>query len=445
MEKITLSELADALAKRKALSKKDAETFVRVVFDTIRENLFSDELVKVKGLGTFKLVQVDSRESVHVGTGERIVIDSHSKVTFTPDKSLADCVNRPFAAFETVILNDETSTEDMERIDPVMEPEPEPEAEPVAEPVAETIAETIVAPEPKPTPFVEPEPEPIAEPEPVVVVTPEPEPEPIVEPEPEPEPIVEDIPEPVIEDEPESVVEDVPESVVEQEPEPVVEDVPEPVVDPEPEPEPVIEDVSEPEPVVEPEPVRVMEPEPSVPQKNGGSAKWLLWLLLLLLLVGVGYWLKTNNMLNFPAKKLNPELVAQQPEQTTAQQPVPAPAKDTTDVAQPDTPAKPDSVATPATPSATAAPAAPSAIATKADAEKLAADYPQIENGEYWITGLSTVHVLAKGEDLSVLAKKYYGDKRLISYIIRMNHYTNARANNLFVGAEVKIPELVKR
>jgi len=433
MEKITLSELADALAKRKALSKKDAETFVRVVFDTIREYLFSDELVKVKGLGTFKLVQVDSRESVHVGTGERIVIDSHSKVTFTPDKSLADCVNRPFAAFETVILNDETSTEDMERIDPVIEPEPEPEAEPVAE--------TIVAPEPEPTPFVESEPEPIAEPEPVVVVTPEPEPEPIVEPEPEPEPIVEDIPEPVIEDEPEPVVE--------QEPEPVIEDVPEPVVEPEPEPEPVIEDVPEPEPVVEPEPivepepVRVMEPEPSVPQKNGGSAKWLLWLLLLLLLVGVGYWLKTNNMLNFPAKKSNPELVAQQPEQTTAQQP--APAKDTTDVAQPDTLAKPDSVATPATPSATAAPATPSAIATKADAEKLAADYPQIENGEYWITGVSTVHVLAKGEDLSVLAKKYYGNKRLISYIIRMNHYTNAQANNLFVGAEVKIPELVKR
>ena len=439
MEKITLSELADALAKRKALSKKDAETFVRVVFDTIREYLFSDELVKVKGLGTFKLVQVDSRESVHVGTGERIVIDSHSKVTFTPDKSLADCVNRPFAAFETVILNDETSTEDMERIDPVMEPEPESEAEPVAEPVAET----IVAPEPEPTPVVEPEPESIAEPEPVVVVTPEPEPEPIVEPEPEPEPIVEEVPEPVIEDEPEPVVEDVPESIVE--------DVPEPVVDPEPEPEPVIDDVPEPEPVVEPEPivepepVRVMEPEPSVPQKNGGSAKWLLWLLLLLLLVGVGYWLKTNNMLNFPAKKSNPELVAQQPEQTTAQQPVPAPAKDTTDVAQPDTLAKPDSVATPAAPSATAAPATPSAIATKADAEKLAADYPQIENGEYWITGVSTVHVLAKGEDLSVLAKKYYGDKRLISYIIRMNHYTNARANNLFVGAEVKIPELVKR
>lgn len=445
MEKITLSELADALAKRKALSKKDAETFVRVVFDTIRENLFSDELVKVKGLGTFKLVQVDSRESVHVGTGERIVIDSHSKITFTPDKSLADCVNRPFAAFETVILNDETSTEDMERIDPVMEPEPEPEAEPVVETIAETIAETIVAPEPEPTPVVEPEPEPepivedipepIAEPEPVVVVTPEPEPEPIVEPEPEQEPIVEEVPEPVIEDEPEPVVEDVPEPVVEPEPEPA------PVVEDVPEPEPVVE----PEPIVEPEPVRVMEPEPSVPHKNGGSAKWLLWLLLLLLLVGVGYWLKTNNMLNFPAKKSNPELVAQQPEQTTAQQRVPAPAKDTTDVAQPDTLAKPDSVATPAAPSATAAPATPSAIATKADAEKLAADYLQIENGEYWITGVSTVHVLAKGEDLSVLAKKYYGDKRLISYIIRMNHYTNAQANNLFVGAEVKIPELVKR
>ena len=83
--------------------------------------------------------------------------------------------------------------------------------------------------------------------------------------------------------------------------------------------------------------------------------------------------------------------------------------------------------------------------ASKANIEKWTADYPQIENGEYWIAGVKAVHVLEKGEDLSVLAKKYYDDKRLISYIIRMNHYTNSQASNLFVGAEVKIPELVKR
>ena len=87
----------------------------------------------------------------------------------------------------------------------------------------------------------------------------------------------------------------------------------------------------------------------------------------------------------------------------------------------------------------------PTGQGAEADAKTLAADYPQIENGEYWIVGTKTVHTLEKGEDLSKLALQYYGDKRLISYIMRFNHYSASRASNLFVGAEVKIPELVKR
>lgn len=77
--------------------------------------------------------------------------------------------------------------------------------------------------------------------------------------------------------------------------------------------------------------------------------------------------------------------------------------------------------------------------------EELAAEYPQIENGEYWIVGVKTVHVMQAGEDLSILAEKYYQDKRLISYIYRLNHYTNWKADHMLVGDKVKIPELVKK
>ena len=122
MEKIFLQDLAEGLANRKHMTKKEADAFVRNVFEIIRENLLSEHLVKVKGLGTFKLITVDSRESVNVNTGERFTIDSHSKITFTPDKMLSDRINKPFADFDTVALNEETKTEDMERIEEVVPP-----------------------------------------------------------------------------------------------------------------------------------------------------------------------------------------------------------------------------------------------------------------------------------------------------------------------------------
>ena len=108
---------------------------------------------------------------MNVQTGERIVIDSHSKVSFTPEKALSDRVNRPFADFETVPLNDATKTEDMEKID---EPEPEAEVEETPEVVQAPLADIV---ESEPEPIVESTPEVIEEvvPEPVVEeVTPEP-------------------------------------------------------------------------------------------------------------------------------------------------------------------------------------------------------------------------------------------------------------------------------
>lgn len=116
-KKVLVQDLSEGLVRRKGLSQEDAMTFVRTVFDLVGEFLQTDKIVKIKGLGTFKLVTVDSRESVDVNTGERIVIKEYTKVNFTPDPVLRDAVNKPFAQFETVILNEGTNLEDMERMD----------------------------------------------------------------------------------------------------------------------------------------------------------------------------------------------------------------------------------------------------------------------------------------------------------------------------------------
>lgn len=111
-EKITLQDLINLFSEKQGISKKDAELFVRSLFDLIEEALAAEKYVKVKGLGTFKLTEVDSRESVNVNTGERIEIQGHTKVSFTPDTTMKDLINKPFAHFETVILNDGVELED---------------------------------------------------------------------------------------------------------------------------------------------------------------------------------------------------------------------------------------------------------------------------------------------------------------------------------------------
>ena len=321
MGKISIQDLAQVLVEHKGLNKRDAVIFVSAMFDIIQTNLEKDRVVKVKGLGTFKIIDVDDRESVNVNTGERVLIEGHNKITFTPDALMKELVNKPFSQFETVVLNDgvdfDDTTEEDDPNDPANMPlvdfgaveehklidiadedipewviEPvvkkpkrpaETKPEPVYEPEPESIDdEPFVEPEPmieepEPEPFVEPEPEPMIE---------EPEPEPFVEPEPifepEPEPIIEEpAPEPAPIVEPKHVVES--KYIVEVEPEvgaePVIEDdlvaEPEPqsFVELEPEPDLETEPVYEPTPIVkptmivEPEPEPVVEPEPIVEPK----------------------------------------------------------------------------------------------------------------------------------------------------------------------------------
>lgn len=117
MAKISVNELATKLIDRKGLSKKHAVSFVNDMFDIIQKGLEQDKAVKVKGFGTFKIINVDDRESINVNTGERVLIEGHSKITFTPDAVMKELVNKPFSQFETVVLKDGVDFDDMPSTD----------------------------------------------------------------------------------------------------------------------------------------------------------------------------------------------------------------------------------------------------------------------------------------------------------------------------------------
>ena len=149
MGKLTIQEIAAVLQQKNNFDKQEANTFVTTMFQIIQERLETDGIVKVKGFGTFKLVDVEARESVSVRTGERVVINGHAKVTFTPDATMKELVNRPFSQFETVVLNEGVEFPDLEEPveeQPVVEEEaPAVEEQPVIEeqPVAEEEAPAV--------------------------------------------------------------------------------------------------------------------------------------------------------------------------------------------------------------------------------------------------------------------------------------------------------------
>lgn len=176
MGKLTIQDIAKVLVEKSGLTQKEANKFATEMFSIIQQRLEEDELVKIKGFGTFKIINVEARESVSVRTGERVMIDSHAKVTFTPDTVMKELVNKPFSQFETVVLNDGVEFDD------------------VAEDNEEDVApvEDVISPVEE-TPVVEMA---QVEEEPQVVETPQIEEEPQVEEEPqiEEEPQVEETP-----------------------------------------------------------------------------------------------------------------------------------------------------------------------------------------------------------------------------------------------------------
>ena len=192
MNKLTLNNIAKVLVEKNGLEPKEAMMFTTAMFDLIHDRLNEEGIVKVKGLGTFKMIRVEARESINVRTGERVLIDSHAKITFTPDAVMKELVNKPFSQFETVVLNDDVEFTDMKSEETTDETNNSEQSESLVDVVSEG-GTPEPAPEPAPEPVAEPTPEPapVVAPDPVAEVAPEP--APVVAPEP-----TREVPEPTV-------------------------------------------------------------------------------------------------------------------------------------------------------------------------------------------------------------------------------------------------------
>lgn len=156
MEKMTIQEIASVLVEKNGLTAKEASRLATEFFAVIKSHLEQGDQVKVKGLGTFKVVSVEARESISVRTGERVVIEGHDKIGFTPDTVMRELVNKPFSQFETVVLNDGVEFSDLKEEDPDDEKEESPVIEDV-EPAVAPIMEVVTDDEPPVVEDVQPE------------------------------------------------------------------------------------------------------------------------------------------------------------------------------------------------------------------------------------------------------------------------------------------------
>ena len=392
MGKLTIQEVAKILVEKNGLTQRDASRFASEFFAVILQHLQEDEPVKIKGLGTFKIINVEARESISVRTGERVVIDSHSKVTFIPDNTMKELVNKPFSQFETVVLNDGVDFPD---IDTPQEPEEEVvETETVAsEPAAPVIGDEVPVIEPEPTPVVE---EPVA---PVV----EPEPAPVVEPEPA--------------------------SVVEEAVAPVVEPEPAPVVEPE-------------APVVKEEPIIEEEDEER-------SQKWCRWLAAaigVLILMGfscfAGYEFGKHQQVS-NVVVVHDTLYVSEPDSTDIDLPI-----ETEDVQpveevkpQPVVKKQPASVAKPAPASVAKPEATPVAKpeSTEVKAEPAPVAKPKPRQGGYRIVGTAEEVVVQEGQTFFSICRVHIGSDKQ-HYVEQYNGLP--RNPQIKAGQVIKIPKL---
>lgn len=351
-QKINHIEFIQLLASRLEVSKADADAFAKIFFDTIEEYMLKDKLVKIKGLGTFKLVGVSDRESVDVNTGERIRIAGHDKVSFTPDPSLRDIVNRPFAEFQTIILNEDTDQAQMESLEPISkiddlqvtatevnEPEgnnvPQETESSVVEPSEESVAETAEAP--------------------------------------------------VAEVSEESVVESGEETV----------------------PEPASVHVATEN--VAPTPVESFSiSTDSDDVKSHKSLYGIVAVLVVVVCIGATAYFSgfLNNLIG-----------GSQVQDKVAEAPAPATSEEVE---------KPQPV-----------------VKAEPTPEELAKNYPQVENGEYWIVGEIGTDTMKVGTNLYRISQKQLGDKKLMQYIVVFNDIKNPDV--IPPGYVFHIPRMVKK
>ena len=407
-EKITIQDIANSLKEKQGLTKKDAELFVKSMFDIMKEALASDKYVKVKGLGTFKLTEVESRESINVNTGERFEIQGHTKISFTPDTTLKEQINKPFSHFETVILNDGVDFEDIPTEN--LEPQTQPEETEVATKEQEVVE--LVG---------------IVQPEETTIETPS---TPDVEPTEEPQ-------EETLEETIEETVEEIIEEPVIEEPatkEPVVEQETTQENEPE-ETLPIEEPVqAEETPAIPEETVVATETstqeqaKPTEEKKTSAVLMGIIVFLLLVILFGA-YWLffkpetATQTIPSVPVQQETTTAVQTSPE---ANQPSEEPSLEP----------KQEEAASPATePKITTI----EPLATPVKNERV----PSLADTlEYKIIGTKSLYTLQSGETIIKASVKFFGSKKYWPYIAIYNRDVIKNVDNVPVGTQIKIPEL---
>lgn len=403
-------------AADETLDKKNCEAFARTLFEVVEEALLSDKFVKVKGFGTFKLVAVSDRESVNINTGERFQIEGHTKVSFIPDNTLKEEINRPFAHFETIDLSDETEQAELDAIDAAAAEEALENEE--AEETVEEVAEEMPADEPA---------------------------EEDVE-----EEVKEEVPEEVLKEEPVEEAEEPMEEPVATEPQNIVtaeKKEEEPAKAEEPAADTTLESEKAPEPEAEeqeeaptalPVSYEYTEQPPRRPF-NWWKAIGVFFLVFALMLlsyfagyyrllcpciIGLPEW--TEPQPAQPAAKV-------QPAKTAPAKPQPAPAE-TTAPKIPENPLNPENPKQPEPrkskpakpdPAPRKQQSAPAEVAPAPPADTTVATQP---------------HTVARGETLYSIARKYYGSDKYVNVIIRHNRIKNP--NNIEKGTTLQIPIL---
>ena len=416
-ERLTIQDLTDLLAAKHSMTKKDAEAFVKEFFLLIEQALESENTVKIKGLGTFKLIDVDSRESVNVNTGERFQIKGHTKVSFSPDANLRDTINKSFAHFETVVLNENTVLEDT----PIEETEEEESGEEVI---------PTVIPEP-----IEPQSQPKEEEKEEMSLT---EIQPIVEPRSiEPQSVVVE-PKTVPVEKKEIITA---EEIIEQEllranlkPESTI------VLSQEGKNE-MKKGAEVAQTAIQPTPQKNI-PDSSVKEKSPVPYLITIIILVLLLCGGVVLFIYYPDLFSSSSDKNALDM----PPVTT--QPV-KPEVQLSDTIEQDSvkDIKPETPKTSITPTPVV-PQKKEAVTPAKTENKVIRQQPStsvyLDSASYKITGTKTKYTVKEGETLTRVSLRFYGTKAMWPYIVKHNPDVIKNPNNVPYGTTIKIPELTK-
>ena len=416
-ERLTIQDLTDLLAAKHSMTKKDAEAFVKEFFLLIEQALESENTVKIKGLGTFKLIDVDSRESVNVNTGECFQIKGHTKVSFSPDANLRDTINKPFAHFETVVLNENTVLEDT----PIEETEEEESGEEV---IPTDIPESI-----------EPQSQPKEEEKEEMSLT---EIQPIVEPRSiEPQSVVVE-PKTVPVEKKEIITA---EEIIEQEllranlkPESTI------VRSQEGKSE-MAKGAEVAQTAIQPTPQKNI-PDSSVKEKSPVPYLITIIILVLLLCGGVVLFIYYPDLFSSSSDKNALDM----PPVTT--QPV-KPEVQLSDTIEQDSvkDIKPETPKTSITPTPVV-PQKKEAVTPAKTENKVIRQQPStsvyLDSASYKITGTKTKYTVKEGETLTRVSLRFYGTKAMWPYIVKHNPDVIKNPNNVPYGTTIKIPELTK-